>query len=233
MVNFYVRRIQKGLMTLEEVPERWHEAVSFQLDAFGLDVGNFVIIDTVEDVAFGSDGNLAVSRQWEDGHAECGQGVAVQVIGLVGVCPAGTSRLHGLGVPFVCGIGFVAHGLCRDHAHGIASHIDHRLSLSLVVVGVEGNGAAGNIGVTLHHFPAIYLHPFRLVQVHLQVVVDVIGGLLYAQQDVVDVLHRDVQRLFGIVDGLLLQRLAREVEHDSQRYCEQQHDFTHDEQVQS
>lgn len=33
MVNFYVRRIQKGLMTLEEVPERWHEAVR---EALGL-----------------------------------------------------------------------------------------------------------------------------------------------------------------------------------------------------
>ena len=27
MVNFYVRRIRAGKMTLEEVPERWREAV--------------------------------------------------------------------------------------------------------------------------------------------------------------------------------------------------------------
>lgn len=27
MVNFYVRRIRQGKMTLEEVPERWREAV--------------------------------------------------------------------------------------------------------------------------------------------------------------------------------------------------------------
>lgn len=27
MVNFYVRRIKAGKMTLEEVPERWHDAV--------------------------------------------------------------------------------------------------------------------------------------------------------------------------------------------------------------
>jgi len=27
MVAFYVRRIQKGKMTIEEVPERWREAV--------------------------------------------------------------------------------------------------------------------------------------------------------------------------------------------------------------
>ena len=28
MVNFYVKRIRKGLMTLDEVPERWHDAVA-------------------------------------------------------------------------------------------------------------------------------------------------------------------------------------------------------------
>ena len=27
MVNFYVRRIKQGKMTLEEVPEKWREAV--------------------------------------------------------------------------------------------------------------------------------------------------------------------------------------------------------------
>lgn len=28
MVNFYVKRIRKGLMTLEDVPERWRDAVA-------------------------------------------------------------------------------------------------------------------------------------------------------------------------------------------------------------
>lgn len=28
MVNFYVKRIRKGLMTLDEVPERWRDAVA-------------------------------------------------------------------------------------------------------------------------------------------------------------------------------------------------------------
>ena len=27
MVNFYVRRIREGKMTLDQVPERWREAV--------------------------------------------------------------------------------------------------------------------------------------------------------------------------------------------------------------
>ena len=27
MINFYVKRIRRGLMTLDEVPERWREAV--------------------------------------------------------------------------------------------------------------------------------------------------------------------------------------------------------------
>jgi hypothetical protein len=27
MVNFYVKRIQSGKMTVEDVPERWREAV--------------------------------------------------------------------------------------------------------------------------------------------------------------------------------------------------------------
>jgi len=28
MVNFYVRRIKAGKMTLEEVPAKWHDAVA-------------------------------------------------------------------------------------------------------------------------------------------------------------------------------------------------------------
>lgn len=32
MVNWYVRQIQKGKMTLEQVPERWREAVREALE---------------------------------------------------------------------------------------------------------------------------------------------------------------------------------------------------------
>jgi hypothetical protein len=32
MVNFYVKRIRKGLMTIEEVPERWRDAVREALE---------------------------------------------------------------------------------------------------------------------------------------------------------------------------------------------------------
>ena len=32
MVNFYVKRIRKGLMTIEEVPERWREQVRAELE---------------------------------------------------------------------------------------------------------------------------------------------------------------------------------------------------------
>ncbi len=32
MVNFYVRRIKAGKMTLEEVPIRWHDAVAAALE---------------------------------------------------------------------------------------------------------------------------------------------------------------------------------------------------------
>ncbi len=32
MVNFYVKRIRKGLMTLEDVPERWRDAVREALE---------------------------------------------------------------------------------------------------------------------------------------------------------------------------------------------------------
>ena len=32
MVNFYVRRIKAGKMTLEEVPARWYEAVREALE---------------------------------------------------------------------------------------------------------------------------------------------------------------------------------------------------------
>lgn len=32
MVAIYVRRIKAGLMTLEQVPERWHEAVRKALE---------------------------------------------------------------------------------------------------------------------------------------------------------------------------------------------------------
>ena len=33
MVNLYVKRIKAGLMTIDEVPERWREAVREALDA--------------------------------------------------------------------------------------------------------------------------------------------------------------------------------------------------------
>jgi hypothetical protein len=32
VVNFYVKRIRKGLMTIEEVPERWRDAVREALE---------------------------------------------------------------------------------------------------------------------------------------------------------------------------------------------------------
>lgn len=32
MVNFYVRRIQTGKMTLDEVPSRWYEEVKAALE---------------------------------------------------------------------------------------------------------------------------------------------------------------------------------------------------------
>lgn len=32
MVNFYVKRIRKGLMTLEDVPERWRDEVREALE---------------------------------------------------------------------------------------------------------------------------------------------------------------------------------------------------------
>lgn len=32
MVNFYVRRIREGKMTLEDVPARWHDAVKKALE---------------------------------------------------------------------------------------------------------------------------------------------------------------------------------------------------------
>ena len=31
MVNWYVKRIKKGLMTLEEVPKKWYEEVKHAL----------------------------------------------------------------------------------------------------------------------------------------------------------------------------------------------------------
>jgi hypothetical protein len=33
MVEFYVKRIKKGKMTLEEVPPKWYEAVKEALEA--------------------------------------------------------------------------------------------------------------------------------------------------------------------------------------------------------
>ena len=35
MVQFYVNRIRKGKMTLDEVPERWREAVREALEGDG------------------------------------------------------------------------------------------------------------------------------------------------------------------------------------------------------
>lgn len=32
MVNFYVKRIKAGKMSLEDVPQRWHDAVKKELE---------------------------------------------------------------------------------------------------------------------------------------------------------------------------------------------------------
>lgn len=40
MVNFYVRRIKAGKMTLEDVPPRWYEAVKAALEEEEDEEGN-------------------------------------------------------------------------------------------------------------------------------------------------------------------------------------------------
>jgi hypothetical protein len=77
-----------------------------------------------------------------------------------------------------------------------------------IVVGCEGYCTSHNIGVILNGLATIDTHTIGLVKMTLKVFVDVIGSLLDTQQDIIHMLHRAIERLFGITESLILQGLT-------------------------
>ena len=60
-------------------------------------------------------------------------------------------------------------------------HVGHEVLAVFVESGLEGDGAACDVGVGLHQHMAVGEHRLRLVQMWQQVEVDVTRGLLHAQ----------------------------------------------------
>ena len=111
--------------------------------------------------------------------------------------------------------------------------ISHEQLAARIVIRFEGYGTPYDIRIGLHDVATVGKHTVRLVQVPLQVLIDVIRGLLDRHQDIVDVLLCALQCVLCIVAGLIHQCLPREIEHDSQRQQQQQNHLYDHHQVQS
>ena len=112
-------------------------------------------------------------------------------------------------------------------------NIGHEQLLPFIIIRYKGDGTARDIGVVLDNLPTVVSHTVWLVQMALHVEIDIIGRLLYAHQNVVNMLYGTLQLLFGILESLFFQRLAREVEKNRQRQKEQQYDFAYHYQIES
>ena len=97
----------------------------------------------------------------------------------------------------------------------------------------EGHGTTTDIRIVLHSLATIDGHAGGVAKMMLQVFTDIIARLLNAQQDIIHMLHRAVEHLFGITEGLILQGLAREIEQHCQRQKQQQHRLADHQDVES
>ena len=171
-----------------------------------------------------------LSLEVVDGQREGDEGFVGPLV-LDRLQPAGGIGLHGLGVPFLNGVRLSEErlgGLQRVvvvHEPVAALHLSpdvgHEGLARGIIIRFKGDGAAHDIAVAQHEFTAVVLHAVGLVHVAHQVVVEVAGRLLDAQQDIVDVERRSLQRVFGVVHRLLSQGFAREMEHHDECSCQQ------------
>ena len=97
-------------------------------------------------------------------------------------------------------------------------HIGHKQILTREIARLKGDGTTYNIRITLNQFATIHIHAFRLINMLQQIVIHITCTLLYAQQDIVDILHSTLKCQLGIAHSLVLQRLMGEVEQYAQRY---------------
>ena len=81
---------------------------------------------------------------------------------------------------------------------------------------LEGNGTTLDVRVLSQQLPAEAVHDFRPVQTLLNRPVQAARGRLHLVQGVVDAQFRGAQRLTGFFHSLLIDGLARIVEHDKE-----------------
>ena len=86
--------------------------------------------------------------------------------------------------------------------------VGHEQFAAGVIVGLEADGAAYDIGIALHQPTAVEADKPGLVQVERHFTGNVADRLFHAEQYVVNVPHGALQRLLGIQLGLTMQRLA-------------------------
>ena len=83
----------------------------------------------------------------------------------------------------------------------LAVNIGHEKLMTRIIVRFEDDSTAHNIGIALHQSATEIQHAVRLVKMCHHLPIDVACRLFHAQQDVIDVLHRCIQRLLGIMHG--------------------------------
>ena len=86
-------------------------------------------------------------------------------------------------------------------------HVGHEVLVVFEEVGLEGDGTASDVGIGLHQHAAVGRYLLRIIQVGEHAEEYVTGGLLHAQQHIVDTPRGTFKRLQGLLDGLLLDGL--------------------------
>ena len=103
--------------------------------------------------------------------------------------------------------------------------IGHIQIMTRIIAGPEHNGTTIDIRIAFHNPTAVSVHALGLIEVLAKVFIDILGGLFYALQDVVNLKHCYVECLPRSVHGFFLQHTVGERKHRAQRY---QKDKCHD-----
>ena len=95
-------------------------------------------------------------------------------------------------------------------------------------IGIDGHRVGqpvemriNDVGIVVDKSLGIGCQLLRLMEVIHHLEIYIARRLLHIEEEVVDAVHRGLECLDSIADGLFLQRLAREVEHDAECHDEQ------------
>ena len=84
-----------------------------------------------------------------------------------------------------------------------ATDIGHEEFVTRIIVGLEDNGTAHNIGIALNHAATVVQHAVGLVKMGHHLPIDVACRLFHAEQHVVNILYSSLQAVFAIAHGFL------------------------------